>query len=273
MIDEKTLALHGEALTHGKIPVDIFPDKETTFKAMAALMADTIETNNALGKKTLFIVPLGPIGQYKYFAEMVNERRISLRDVTFLNMDEYMVSPTELISPEHKLSFRHTMYELCYNKIDSELLMPESQRIFPNPHNADLIDETIASHGGVDICFGGIGITGHVAFNEPPAEGQSEEEFLNSRTRVVEIREETRVVNSMDDYQGAFYLMPKYAVTIGMKEILGAKKIRLYCFRDWHRSVVKRAIFGEESVSFPASLLQSHPDARIGISEFGASNF
>ena len=270
MIDEKILALHDEELTHGRIPIDIYPDKPSTFKAMAELMASTIEENNRQGKKTLFIVPLGPVGQYPYFVELVNTKRISLRNVTFINMDEYMTSPTTLIDPNHRLSFRHTMYHLCYNQIDPELIMPESQRIFPDLHNADLIDEVIAAHGGVDICFGGIGITGHVAFNEPPV-NQSEEEFLSTRTRVIKITEEARVVNCVDAYQGAFYRVREYAITIGMTELCGAKKGRRYCFRDWHRSVIKRAAFGPKDVSFPASLLQSHPDARIGISEFVAA--
>ncbi len=266
MNDISILEIHDEGLTKGKIPIDIYQDKETTFLEMAKLMANTIKENNKNGKRTLFIVPLGPVGQYKYFAKIVNEERISLKDVTFINMDEYMIDRNTLISPDHKLSFRRTMYELCYNKIDPELIMKEEQRIFPSFETIDLIDQVIEDHGGVDICFGGIGITGHIAFNEPPML-TSEEEFKNTRTRVVKITEETRVVNSMDDYQGAYYFMPQYAITIGMKEILNSKKIRLYCFRDWHKSVIKRASFGDKDISFPASLLQEHKDARIGISK------
>lgn len=263
------LKLKGDELVKGKIPIDIFADKETTFKAMARLMADTIKENNSNNKRTLFIVPLGPVGQYKYFVEIVNNERISLHNVTFINMDEYMVDENTLLSEDNPMSFKNTMYRLCYNNIDKDLIMPESQRIFPNQHNADLIDEVIEDHGGVDICFGGIGITGHMAFNEPPEPNEeiSEEEFVSSRTRVAKVSRETKVVNSMDDFNGAYYLMPSYCVTIGLKEILNSKKIRLYCFRDWHRSVVRRASFGERSISFPASLLQTHKDARIGISE------
>lgn len=263
------LKLKGIELTKGKIPIDIYKDKETTFKEMARLMADTIKEKNSKNEKTLFIVPLGPVGQYKYFVEMVNNERISLKNVTFINMDEYMVDENTLLSEDNPQSFKNTMYRLCYNLIDKDLLMNEDQRIFPNQHNADLIDEIIEKHNGVDICFGGIGITGHMAFNEPPEPGEniSEEEFISSRTRVAKVSRETKVVNSMDDYNGAYYLMPSYCVTIGLKEILNSKKIRLYCFRDWHKSVVRRAAFGERSINFPASLLQTHSDARIGISE------
>lgn len=261
------LNIRGEALTKGKIPIDIYKDKETTFEEMANLMVDTIIENNKDNKKTLYIVPLGPIGQYKYFVKRINKERISLKNVTFINMDEYMKDDSNLIDPTHPLSFKKVMYELCYNNIDPELIMPKEQRIFPDLNNADYIDEIIEKHGGVDICFGGIGITGHMAFNEPGQPGENEEEFKNSRTRVIRIAQETRVVNSMDEYDGGYYFMPKYAITIGLKEILNSKKVRLYCFRPWHKSVIKRASFGECNIEFPASLLQEHADARIGISE------
>lgn len=268
-MEEKILHIKGDDLKKGKVPIDIYKDKESTFKAMADLMCDTIVENNKKQRKTLFICPLGPIGQYKYFAERVNKERINLKEVTFINMDEYMLDEHTIAETDFKLSFKKTMYELCYDKIDKELIMPEKQRIFPTLDNADYIDEVIKKHGGVDICFGGIGITGHMAFNEPPFEDEriSEKEFVSSRTRVVKITEATRVVNSMDDFDGAYYMMPKYAITIGLKEILESKKIRLYCFRNWHKSVVRRASFGECNIDFPASLLQKHKDARIGISE------
>lgn len=268
-MNKEFLKIKGEDLKKGKVPIDIFVDKETTFKEMANLMVDTIIENNRINKKTLFIVPLGPVGQYKYFAKRVNEEKVSLKNVTFINMDEYMTDDHTLMSDKETLSFKNTMYRLCYNLIDKDLIMDESQRIFPNLENRDFIDEVIANHGGVDICFGGIGITGHIAFNEPPEEYENftKENFINSRTRVIKIKEATRVVNSLDDFDGAYYLMPKYAITIGMKEILESKKVRLYCFRNWHKSVIKRASFGKCSIDFPASLLQEHTDARIGISE------
>lgn len=266
---EEILKIHGEDIKKGKIPVDIYKDKEGAFSGMADMMVEAIKENNNLGKRTLFICPLGPIGQYKYFAKRVNSERISLKNVTFINMDEYMLDEKTICGTDYKLSFKKTMYELCYDKIDKDLIMPESQRIFPTLDNADYIDQVIEDHGGVDVCFGGIGITGHMAFNEPPEEDEkvSEEEFVNSRTRVVKISRETRVVNSFDDFDGAYPLVPKYAVTIGLKEILGSKKVRLFCFRPWHKYVVRRAAFGDCSIDFPASLLQKHPDARIGISE------
>jgi glucosamine-6-phosphate deaminase len=55
-----------------------------------------------------------------------------------------------------------------------------------------------------------------------------------------------------------------------MKEILSAKKIRLYMFRDWHRSVVRRALYGKVEAKFPVSFIQEHSDAKITISKYVA---
>lgn len=252
------------------IPIDIYKDKETTFKAMADEMVNIILEKNKRNEKTLFIVPLGPTGQYKYFVERVNKERISLKDVTFINMDEYMHDQYKRIDSTFSYSFVNQMYDLCYNKIDKDLLMQEDQRIFPQPDKLDHIDKVIERHGGVDCCFGGIGITGHIAFNEPEGVDckQTYDEFIHSKVRVAKISEQTKVVNSMDIFDGAYYMMPDYCITIGMDEIRNSKKIRLYCFRDWHRMVVRRACFDKPTTKFPVTLLQEHKDIRIGIPKY-----
>ena len=96
--------------------------------------------------------------------------------------------------------------------------------------DAALIEEL----GGVDIAFGGIGITGHLAFNEPQPE-LTAEQFAQLPTRVLDIHPETRATNCVGDLGGALEDMPRKCVTIGMKEILS---YTLVCARtspseDW----------------------------------------
>ena len=253
----------------GKIPIEIFETADLAFEAMANDMVNEIINNNQQKLKTLFIIPVGPVGQYPYFVQKVNEEMISLKDVTFINMDDYMVNETKMVTLDHPLSFRQFMNEKVYQLINPDLIMDESQRIFPTPTNRELIENIIEAHGGVDVCYGGIGINGHVAFNEPPEEDDhtSLAEFINTSVRVLKIARETLVVNSLNELDGAYYLMPKFCVTVGMKQILNSKKVRLYCFRPWHRSVVKRAIEDDSSPAFPVTLLQSHPNALITISK------
>ncbi|NLS85187.1 MAG: glucosamine-6-phosphate isomerase, partial [Ruminococcaceae bacterium] len=103
---------------------------------------------------------------------------------------------------------------------------------------------------------------GHRAFNEPQDE-LTAEQFSKLHTRVLNISRETLTANSIGDLNGAIDAMPKKCVTIGISEILGAKKIRLGVFRDWHRAVVRQAAYGEVSAHFPATLVQNHNDAMI----------
>ena len=162
------------------------------------------------------------------------------------------------------------MKRTVYDKVNPELVMPEEQRIFPDPKNPGHIPAVIEQLGGVDICFGGIGINGHVAFNE--ADGSlSNEEFLAQQTRVLKITPETRTANAIGDFNGALEDMPHYCITIGINEISHARKIRLGCFRNWHRAVVRRAVYGEQTSEFPVSLLQNHQDINLKITEFVAS--
>lgn len=258
-----------ELLDAPKIPVVVMDDNAAVFEAMAQEMAEEIKRKNALGEKTVFICPVGPVGQYPYFVDIVNRENISLKDVWFINMDEYLTDDKEWIDASDRLSFRGFMDRTVYTKIRPELVMPPQQRVFPDPQDLEHIQKLIKELGGVDICFGGIGINGHVAFNEAQDE-LTPEEFRNLHTRTLAITRETRTTNAIGDLNGAIDDMPRYCITIGMNEIYGARKIRLGCFRDWHRSVVRHAAYGEVSAHFPVTLLQEHPDAMIRITEFVA---
>ena len=155
-----------QLLAAPKLPITVMADNAAVFQTMAREMADEIKRKNALGEKTVFICPVGPVGQYPYFVEMVNSEDISLKNVWFLNMDEYLTDEKEWIGKDHPLSFRGFMDRTVYTKIRPDLVMPESQRVFPDPKDPENMWRTIQALGGVDICFGGIGINGHVAFNE-----------------------------------------------------------------------------------------------------------
>ena len=171
---------------------------------------------------------------------------------------------------DHPLSFRGFMNRTVYTKINPELNVPEEQRVFPDPNNLSYIPSLIQQLGGVDVCFGGIGINGHLAFNEADP-SLTCEEFKQLKTRVLPISRETRAANAIGDFGGRLEDMPRYCVTIGFNEIYNARKIRLGIFRDWHRAVARRAGYGEMTADFPVSMLADHPDALIRMTEFVAN--
>ncbi|MEG1857240.1 MAG: glucosamine-6-phosphate isomerase [Pseudoflavonifractor sp.] len=245
-----------------KLPILKLGDSGEVFYEFAAQMVAEIQKNNRENRRTVFICPVGPVGQYPIFVRLVNAADLSLKNCWFINMDEYLTEDGQWLPKDHRLSFRGFMDREVYSKIKPALLMTEEQRVFPDPQNLDYIPALIERLGGVDIAFGGIGITGHLAFNEPQPD-LTPEEFARLTTRVLEIAPETRAVNAIGDLNGAVDAMPRKCVTIGMREILSARKLRLAVFRDWHRAVCRRAAYGEVTASFPVTIAQNHPDALL----------
>lgn len=245
-----------------RLPILKMGESGEVFYELAEEMCREIRANNAAGRRTVFICPVGPVGQYPIFVRLVNREGLSLQNCWFLNMDEYLTDDGKWIDKDSPLSFRGFMDREVYGKITPELLMPPDQRVFPDPNDLERIPALIRQLGGVDVTFGGIGITGHLAFNEPQPQ-LTPEEFAQLPTRVLDISPETRATNCVGDLGGALEAMPHRCVTIGMKEILSARKLRLAVFRDWHRAVCRRAAYGEVTAAFPATLAQNHPDALL----------
>lgn len=86
-----------ELLRNPKIPLVVLEDPTAVFQAMADEMADEIIRKNSMGERTVFICPVGPVGQYPYFVDRVNKENISLKNVWFLNMDEYLTDDKEWV--------------------------------------------------------------------------------------------------------------------------------------------------------------------------------
>lgn len=225
---------------------------------MALTMFCEIMEHNRRGEKTVFIVPVGPTDQYPLLAELVNRQRVSLKDVHFFNMDEYLVSPTQRIDDGDPMSFHGRMKRDFYDRVDPDLVMPESQRHFPEPGQEAQFDAMLEALGGADMCFGGLGINGHVAFNEAaePDDPITAEEFAQLGTRILPISRETRTINAYGYQRGDLLGMPELCITIGMKQILSAKKIYIALNRPWQNGPLKHVLLGPEQPQWPGSLLR-----------------
>ncbi len=235
------------------------PSEWDVYFDMALVMLDEIMKNNAAGKKTVMIVPVGPTQQYPIFARLVNQLRVSLKDVHFFNMDEYLISPTEEVAYSDPISFHYRMEHEFYSLVDPALVMPKSQRHFPKPGDEAEYDRMIEALGGVDLCLGGLGINGHIAFNEPPEADapMSAEAFAALPTRVLPITRETKTINAYGYQRGDLRGMPEWCITVGMKQILASKRIYIALNRPWQHGIVKHVLFDTVTASIPASLLRT----------------
>ena len=82
---------------NAKIPLSVLGESGEVFYELALEMTEEIKRNNAQGKNTVMICPVGPVGQYPIFTRLVNEQQISLKNCWFINMDEYLTDEDEYI--------------------------------------------------------------------------------------------------------------------------------------------------------------------------------
>lgn len=232
---------------------------------MALVMLEEIMKNNSLGKRTVMIVPVGPTQQYPIFVRLVNQLKVSLKNVWFFNMDEYLLAPDKTVSYDDAISFHYRMNKEFYELVDSELVMPENQRLFPEPGKEVEYDKLIAELGGADLCLGGLGINGHIAFNEPPEPGEivSPDEFAALGTRVLPITRETKTINAYGYQRGDLRGMPEWCITVGMKQILASKRIYIALNRPWQYGIVKHVLYDEVQAAIPASLLKKNSNVQF----------
>ena len=262
-----------EGLGEGRsIRVEILPTAEDVANDFARVMANKVRENNAAGKPTCFILPVGPIRQYRRFARLCNVENIRCERLVTINMDEYLTDDKELLSPDHPMSFRGFIQRELLDPLDEDKKIPPENVIVPDPRDLGAVTRKIEETGGVDIAFGGIGITGHIAFNERPEPGEraDTEEFARSTTRIMPVARETVVVNCIFN-GGDLESVPRWCVTVGMKEILESREIHFYLDWAWQAAIVRRAIHGLVTPHVPASYLQRHPKCTITMSEEAAA--
>lgn len=225
---------------------------------MALTMLEEIIEHNKANEQTVMIVPVGPTQQYPILAEMVNRLNVSLKNVHFFNMDEYMLSPDRMMDENDTMSFKYRMNKEFYERVRPELVMDEDHRHFPEVGKEAEYDRLIEELGGVDYCFGGLGINGHVAFNEPPEadEPKTADEFAGLGTRVLRVSRETKTINGFGYLRGDIKGMPQWCITVGMKQILASRKIYIALNRPWQNGPFKHALNDPEIAEIPATLLR-----------------
>jgi glucosamine-6-phosphate deaminase len=200
------------------------------YGVFATLLAQEVDGNNRNDQPTKIILPVGPTGHYPLFLNQITESKLSLANCHFFFMDEYCYEDGRPFGLEHPLGFRSTMERLLFGPLEADapdLMIPREQTHFPDPFAPERMPEAMDAAGGVDTCYGGVGIHGHVAFNEP------EEGVEHSETRVLRTNLATKTINMIRSGCGGFFGdFPEVAVTIGMRQILACPRIVLFPRND-----------------------------------------
>ena len=249
-----------------KIPFRLIEDSTALGKLMARELADHIAEANRKGSSFHVILPCGPKCWYGPFRELVLAESISMRHVTVFHMDECLDWQGRLLPKGDPYNFRTFMEEHFYGGIPPELAVPLHQRHFPEPGNLEALRGILASVE-IDMTMGGWGQDGHVAYNQARRDPYSRitlEQLRESGLRIQMNSQDTILALAQRTFGGAYQFVPPMSITLGMKECLSAKTIRLYSDTgSWKQTALRVALFSEPTPEYPMTLLQYHPDALI----------
>ena len=244
-------------------------------RLMAEELASVIESKNAARLPTRAIIPCGPKCWYEPFTNLVNTRRISLRQLSVFHMDECLDWQGQPLPRQHPYNFRTFMEKYFYGGIDRDLAVPEAQRFWLLPTTAEQVRVAIAK-APVDLTLGGWGQDGHIAYNQArrhPYSAITLEELAASTIRIQENNLDTVLALGQRSFGAAYQFVPPMSITLGVKECLSAKQVRVFSDTGaWKQTALRVALFSGPTPEYPMTLLQQHADAIITATEETASH-
>lgn len=246
-----------------KIPVQIHENNKTAAKAIAREIAELIRKKAAEGSHCVLGMATGstPKTLYAELVRMHKEEGLSFRNVISFNLDEYFP-----MKPDAPQSYHTFMQKQLFDHVD---ILPENIHIPDGTieksaamEYAAAYEASIEAAGGIDYQILGIGLNGHIGFNEP---GSSR----NAGTRIIALDNSTRLANAYEFSSIAD--VPRLALTMGISNILGSRKIVLLAFGESKASIIKASIEGQITDNIPATFLQEHPNCVFHLDEASAS--
>ena len=200
-----------------------------------------------------------PIDTYDEIIRMYRNGEVSFKNVVTFNMDEYVGLPVEHPESYHSFMFKYLFDHIDINPKNIHILDGNAPDLAAECEN---YEKAIEKAGGIDLFLGGVGEDGHLAFNEPFSS-------LNSRTRVMTLTYDTRVVNSRF-FDNDVSQVPHQAMSVGIATVMGAKEVLVEGFGAKKARAIAAAVEGPVSQYVTLSALQYHPNGIVLIDDEAA---
>jgi glucosamine-6-phosphate deaminase len=241
-----------------KVIVRVFEDKRSRSTAAADQAANAIRQAILDRGRARIVVATGT-SQLDFLDALVAAEKLDWQKVELFHLDEYVGLPIT-----HPASFRKYLLDRLIHKTG----MRHYHLLDANaaPHEAALRVGQLLSSAPVDIAFAGIGENAHLAFNDPPADFQTEAPYL-----IVNLDEACRRQQVGEAWFSDISEVPRQAISMSIRQILKAKEI-IAVVPDARKALaVKLCLEGEISPLVPASILRTHPATTLYLDKQSAS--
>jgi glucosamine-6-phosphate deaminase len=236
----------------------VFPDQAALATAAAREAAARIRTAIASSGRARIIAATG-VSQIAFLDALIREAGLSWPNVEMFHLDEYVGLP-----PDHPASFRKYLRE--------RLIQPAGIVRFHlldgsrDPADVCRTAGRELTSEPIDVAFVGIGENGHLAFNDPPADFETEDPYL-----VVRLDEACRRQQVGEGWFKTIAAVPQQAITMSIRQILKSRAIVAVVPEARKAQAVQRCLEGPVSPMVPASILRTHPETTLFLDEESAA--
>jgi galactosamine-6-phosphate isomerase len=243
-------------LNNNNMEVKIFSNYEILSAAVAAAMVELIK------QKPTAVICLAsghtPLLPCQLFVKKVNEEHIHISETTFIGLDEWVGVP-----PENEGSCHYFLYNTFFNPLGLQAGQVHVFNALSDnlKEECETMDAVIKNNGGIDLMIVGIGMNGHIGFNEP---GVS----FNNYSHIIELDKTT--IETGQKYFSSATTLSK-GITVGLRHLMEAKQVLLIANGNKKAEVIQQAIKGAVTENFPASIMQKHKNGFVFIDEEAAS--
>ncbi len=241
--------------------MEIFEVRTKLGTSTAAAMAASTKLQAAINTNghASFIVATGA-SQFDFLNALTADSSIDWSKTTMFHLDEYIG-----ISDTHPASFCKYLQERLVDIVQPKIVHFLNGEADDPQAECDRLNRIISQHT-IDVAFVGIGENGHLAFNDPPADFETEEPYI-----VVALDEACRLQQVGEGWFKDLSEVPTHAISMSIRQIMKSEAIICTVPDERKAEAVRNCLFGEISSMHPASILQNHPDCSIFLDAGSAS--
>ncbi|HMF68044.1 MAG TPA: glucosamine-6-phosphate deaminase [Phyllobacterium sp.] len=241
------------------VDMRILSDKQALGAMGAELGAGAIRAAIAQKGKASIIVATGA-SQFELLQNLVTAKDLDWSKVTAFHLDEYVG-----MDIAHPASFRKYLQERFVEPLGGKITFRPINAEGDAQAEAKRVSALIADHD-IDVCFAGIGENCHLAFNDPPADFETEEPYI-----VVTLDEACRKQQMGEGWFPTLEAVPEKAVSMSIRQIMKSRLIILSVPDERKAQAVKNAVQGDVDPAYPASIVQTHPQTTLLLDPGSAS--
>ncbi len=251
---------HDIITTDARFRMRVVASEESLWDDLAVHLCGWIRHNNEARRKTR-VMFLGHWLDYRRAALRLESEGVNCAQLVAFHAGDYCDAAGRGLPMDHPLSLRGRFLRDFCLAIRPEFRPRQENVVYPDPEHPGAFGARVMDEGGVEVCYGSIGLDAHLGFESgQPRAGDS---YFELPTRLLTLSPEALLESALEAGSGDIRSVPPMAVSASLTEVMRSAHVRLYLQHGWQSAALRRALYGEVTPRYPASILQRHPELSV----------